>query len=87
MADENEQAEGGDAAGAEWSEMLDENAATEGEDPARILNQDEIDSLLGFETAVGEQHTLSGIHAILDKSRMAYEKLPMMEVVAKLILC
>ena len=61
---------GGDAGG---------DAATD--DDGRILNQDEIDSLLGFDTIAESEEELSGIHAILDKSRMAYEKLPMMEVV------
>lgn len=48
----------------------------------RVLSQDEIDSLLGFDTKAGtETATLNGIYAILDKSMTAYEKLPMMEVV------
>lgn len=51
----------------------------EGEDE-RILNQDEIDTLLGFDAknAGGEAN---GIFAILNKSTTAYEKLPMIEVV------
>lgn len=53
----------------------------EGE-PARVLNQDEIDTLLGFEGGKnGGQDRSSGIYAILDRSMMAYEKLPMLEVV------
>lgn len=58
-----------------------EDAAAAGEAP-RVLNQDEIDSLLGFDSqadAGGKQ--ADGIFAILDKSTTAYEKLPMMEVV------
>lgn len=46
----------------------------------RVLNQDEIDTLLGFDAKKGGDQ-LSGIFAILDKSMTAYEKLPMMEVV------
>src|SRR5687767_9186694 len=46
----------------------------------RVLNQDEIDTLLGFDPKQPGA-TPAGIHAILDKSRMAYEKLPMLEVV------
>lgn len=79
----------GDTAADEWAAMLDDDGSAEaaggddvmGGDNARILNQDEIDSLLGFDTAVESEDALGGIHAILDKSRMAYEKLPMMEVV------
>lgn len=53
----------------------------EGE-PARVLNQDEIDLLLGFENkGEGGPDRSSGIYAILDRSMMAYEKLPMLEVV------
>lgn len=54
--------------------------AGDGEDEERILNQDEIDMLLGFEDDEADD-TKSGIQAILDKSLMAYERLPMIEVV------
>jgi flagellar motor switch protein FliM len=84
MADEEQQDPAmDDAAAAEWAAMLEggDANADEASDPARILNQNEIDSLLGFDTAVTATEAPSGIHAILDKSRMAYEKLPMMEVV------
>lgn len=47
----------------------------------RVLNQDEIDTLLGFDAKKGEGGKMDGIFAILDKSTTAYEKLPMMEVV------
>ncbi len=78
-----------DAAAAEWAAMLEQEnsgqaAAGAGDADgaaSRILNQDEIDTLLGFDTKSDNGDTNSGIHAILDKSRMAYEKLPMMEVV------
>lgn len=60
------------------------NTTTEtGEEAAeerRVLNQDEIDSLLGFDADDGTGKN-AGIHAILDKALMAYEKLPMLEVV------
>lgn len=48
----------------------------------KVLSQNEIDSLLGFDAkASGEDAKLSGIYSILDKSMTSYEKLPMMEVV------
>jgi flagellar motor switch protein FliM len=47
----------------------------------RVLNQDEIDTLLGFDAKAGNAGRTDGIFAILDKSMTAYEKLPMMEVV------
>lgn len=53
-----------------------------GGEEKRVLSQDEIDSLLGFDSkADTSSNTLNGIYAILDKSMTAYEKLPMMEVV------
>ena len=56
-------------------------AAPAEEAAARVLNQDEIDVLLGFDSKQDKGAGLSGIHAILDKALMAYEKLPMLEVV------
>jgi len=76
------------AAAAEWESMLaleekpDANAAPDEEEPARVLNQDEIDSLLGFDVKKeASSGRTDGIFAILDKSVTAYDKLPMMEVV------
>lgn len=78
-------------AAAEWEQSMaaEAAAATSGEaapasspeEPARVLNQDEIDLLLGFDSGGGGIDRSSGIYAILDKSMMAYEKLPMLEVV------
>lgn len=59
----------------------DAAAAGGAEEPARVLNQDEIDLLLGFNNANSGPDRSSGIYAILDRSMMAYEKLPMLEVV------
>lgn len=47
----------------------------------RVLNQDEIDSLLGFdETAEGGEEQ-TGMQAILNSALVSYERLPMLEVV------
>ena len=58
----------------------DDMAAEMGGGSARVLNQDEIDSLLGFDdgSGAGDQ---SGIQAIINSSMVAYERLPMLEVV------
>ena len=61
---------------AEWA------AAEEGGGdgtPARILNQDEIDSLLGFEG--GDDGELRGINALVNTGLVNYERLPMLEIV------
>ena len=57
-------------------------AAPAGEEQ-RILNQSEIDTLLGFDTKTekARNSNTDGIYAILDKSMTAYDKLPMMEVI------
>ena len=82
----NEGKEGGeDAAAAQWAAMVDEGSAqfranakggTE-----RILNQDEIDSLLGFSLADVTLNDRSGIRAIIDSAMVSYERLPMLEIV------
>ncbi len=65
---------------AEWDAMGD---GDEEEDvgSARVLNQDEIDSLLGFDEAGGGEADTSGIHAIVNSALVSYERLPMLEVV------
>lgn len=77
-------------AAADWEKMMaaEVNAPAEtaapaagNEEPLRVLNQDEIDLLLGFDNGNAGQDRSSGIFAILDRSMMAYEKLPMLEVV------
>src|SRR3546814_13026324 len=48
---------------------------------SRVLNQDEIDSLLGFREAADGPRERSGIEAIIDSGMVSYERLPMLEVV------
>lgn len=78
MVDEAEEMDGNDAAA--WESMLS-GGGDEPQQEARVLNQDEIDLLLGFESAHTDDNSNMGIKAILDRSMMAYEKLPMLEVV------
>jgi flagellar motor switch protein FliM len=47
----------------------------------RILNQDEIDSLLGFDLADDGDADRSGIRAIINSALVSYERLPMLEIV------
>jgi len=47
----------------------------------RILNQDEIDSLLGFELSDSEDGERTGIRAIINSALVSYERLPMLEIV------
>jgi flagellar motor switch protein FliM len=52
-----------------------------GRDNTRILNQDEIDSLLGFDEETGHGGDAPGIQAIISSALVSYERLPMLEVV------
>ncbi|MDZ4053311.1 MAG: flagellar motor switch protein FliM [Phenylobacterium sp.] len=47
----------------------------------RILNQDEIDSLLGFDLSDEEAAERSGIRAIINSALVSYERLPMLDIV------
>jgi flagellar motor switch protein FliM len=79
MADEPEIVEPTDPAPTaepeDWG--LGENAAVS----ERILNQDEIDSLLGFDLSDDESADRTGIRAIINSALVSYERLPMLEIV------
>ena len=73
MADQTEE----EKMAAEWA------AASEGggDGTARVLNQDEIDSLLGFDSGANKDSENSGLQAIINSALVSYERLPMLEVV------
>jgi len=83
MAETNEDA---DKMAAEWAAMAEQpggDAAGGAGEPvaARVLNQDEIDSLLGFDGAGGAGGGTTGLQAIINSALVSYERLPMLEVV------
>ena len=49
--------------------------------PARVLNQAEIDSLLGFDDGPGGSESVSGMQRIISSGLVSYERLPMLEIV------
>lgn len=87
-------AEGGDDADNDAGDDAADDAAAaaegEGEDgdkddisaqtPGRVLDQDEIDSLLGFDgdDEVGDVH---GIQALINSALVSYERLPMLDII------
>ncbi len=75
MADAAEQTDDEKMA-AEWAAANGEGGTGE---PARILNQDEIDSLLGFDK--GAENELRGMQALINTGLVNYERLPMLEIV------
>jgi flagellar motor switch protein FliM len=77
-------AENSEAAASQWAAMVDDGSnfmqsAKGGAE--RILNQEEIDSLLGFSLADISLNDNSGIRAIIDSAMVSYERLPMLEIV------
>ncbi len=55
--------------------------ADDGTSAERILNQDEIDSLLGFDVSDDQIQDKSGVRAIINSALVSYERLPMLEIV------
>ncbi len=76
-------APGVDEAAAQWAAMVDDGSGFQGAKGGaeRILNQEEIDSLLGFSLADVTLNDNSGIRAIIDSAMVSYERLPMLEIV------
>jgi flagellar motor switch protein FliM len=84
-----------DQMAAEWAELAEDDSAdgadgdseSADEDDAggvrseRALNQDEIDSLLGFSGDGDGDGEQGGIQAIVNSALVSYERLPMLEVV------
>ncbi|WP_196257656.1 flagellar motor switch protein FliM [Pelagibacterium limicola] len=62
----------------DWAAMLEAEQGVEGVD--RVLNQDEIDSLLGFDASVGANVELTGVRALINSALVSYERLPMLEI-------
>lgn len=69
-----------DDMGAEWAAMLEADSAEAGA-ADRVLNQDEIDSLLGFDPNAGGGAELTGVQALINSALVSYERLPMLEIV------
>ena len=80
-----------DQIAAEWAAMADQPAsdaqAEDGSGPpaagqtGRVLDQDEIDNLLGFRESDSEGDGAGGVQTILNSALVSYERLPMLEVV------
>ncbi|MHA6690189.1 flagellar motor switch protein FliM [Devosia sp. A449] len=77
MTDEQKAA----AATAEWAAMLEGTDADGDGGADRVLNQDEIDSLLGFDASIGSNVELTGVQALINSALVSYERLPMLEIV------
>jgi flagellar motor switch protein FliM len=84
MIDDEELSEEEKAAAAAWEAMDDTGTDDSAAGPTsnRVLDQDEIDSLLGIAGGdSGAKDRPSGIQAILNSALVSYERLPMLEIV------
>ncbi|MCT4657306.1 MAG: flagellar motor switch protein FliM [Cohaesibacter sp.] len=73
-----------DEMAAQWAAMIDEPTEGEGDSSRgadRVLNQEEIDNLLGFSLDDGFAGERSGVRALIDSAIVSYERLPMLEIV------
>ena len=65
---------------AAWGAEADAEGA-EGGQSARVLNQAEIDSLLGFDSGPADDEARTGMQRIISSGLISYERLPMLEIV------
>lgn len=77
-------------AAADLDEAEDTDLTVDGEDgdmasamtgTDRVLDQNEIDSLLGFDGDEDDEGTRSGIQALISSGLVAYERLPMLDII------
>lgn len=68
---------------AQWAAMIDDGEEEEGDKRGaeRVLNQEEIDNLLGFSPDDGVLGEQNGIRALINSALVSYERLPMLEIV------
>ena len=74
-----------DELAAQWAAIGDDETSNDDEATAagseRVLSQDEIDSLLGFNVDDVNINEVTGIRAIINSALVSYERLPMLEIV------
>lgn len=68
---------------AQWAAMIDEGEDDDDDKRGaeRVLNQEEIDNLLGFSPDDGVLGEQNGIRALINSALVSYERLPMLEIV------
>jgi flagellar motor switch protein FliM len=72
-----------DKVAAEWEAMTagDEDTSFLATQADRVLDQDEIDSLLGFDGEDDDGSSKSGVQALINSGLVAYERLPMLDII------
>jgi len=64
-----------------WGAALGDDAGLAAAEATRVLNQAEIDSLLGFDDGRGGTDARTGMQRFLNSGLVSYERLPMLEIV------
>ncbi|MHB2207083.1 flagellar motor switch protein FliM [Methylobacterium sp. CM6257] len=83
LAEQGTTRNAGDVA-AEWATMIEDGESDNLPELAgndRVLNQDEIDGVLGFSMRELSASGAGGVQAIVDSGVVQYERLPMLEIV------
>lgn len=73
-----------DKVAEEWAAMADDGGGADemaADQIDRVLDQDEIDSLLGFDGDDDDLGDRSGIQALINSGLVAYERLPMLDII------
>ncbi|WP_262694992.1 flagellar motor switch protein FliM [Kordiimonas aquimaris] len=80
--DENSSDDDNEEMAAEWEAMAGDSEEEDEDGPTsgRVLDQTEIDSLLGFD-GDGDAGETTGIHALINSALVSYERLPMLDIV------
>ncbi len=69
------------ALAAAWEAQAGEAGGEAAAEPARVLNQNEIDSLLGFDGGGTTEESRGAMERIISSGLVSYERLPMLEIV------
>jgi flagellar motor switch protein FliM len=79
MSDTSEQSD--EELAAAWGAETEAEPVVDGAQAARVLNQAEIDSLLGFDDGPSAGEARTGMQKIISSGLVSYERLPMLEIV------
>ena len=81
MADDGGGDDSGDGGAADDFDAVPSFDGMQDETGTRILNQEEIDSLLGFDDDGSDGSETSGVMALINSAMVNYERLPMLDIV------
>jgi len=79
---EEQGAENAQSLTAQWSSLMDsEEDEASNKNSDRLLNQEELDALMGFRVDELLSADQNGVRALISSALVSYERLPMLEVV------